>query len=128
MAARVSKSKSGVSVPAQLEGQLSIDGALESIQRSTDRDVDWTALESFNLGELVLALCAADAGVMLRSADRGRSIAIGVFVAGRSQWTTCVDQRDALAVLDACVEQLVPIAGAARAVGPTRRGRATRGR
>lgn len=124
VAKRISKAASGVSVPAQLDGQLTIDEALEAIERAGDReDADWTALESFNLGELVLAICAADAGVMIRSADRGKACAIGVFVGGRSSWTTCRDQRDALAILDACVERLVPLAGMARVHEPTRKAR-----
>jgi hypothetical protein len=114
-------------VPARLEEQLDLDDALAALGGlQGQRDVDWTALELFSVGELIPVLLRADAGVMLRSADHGRAVAVGVFVAGRSAWHTCVDQRELLAILHDCVARLEAIAGAARVPGPARKARAAR--
>lgn len=122
---RISKADAmGEKPVAVLPGQISLDEFLEGLEHTGARpDVDWTALEDYALGTLVKGLLRADAGVMLRSADHGRAVAIGVFVGGRSQWTTCVDQREVLALLDACAERLESVAGTARVGYPTAKAR-----
>lgn len=124
MAKRVSKAAAGHAVPAVLPGQISIDEFFAELEeRGAREDVDWSAMDQFRLGELVPAILRSDAGIMLRSSDRGRAVSVGLFVGGRSQWTTCVDQRELLAVLQAAAERLEKVAGAARAPLPTRKAR-----
>lgn len=78
-----------------------------------DGDVpDWSALDQFALGELVAVLGPLDAGVMIRSSERGQSRSVGVFVGGQSQWTTCRDQRELLALLQAAQTTLDGVLGA----------------
>lgn len=84
-----------------------------------DGDVpDWSALDQFQLGELVALLGPLDAGVMIRSSERGSSRSIGVFVGGQSQWTTCRDQRELLAILEAAQRTLEALLGARTAPAP----------
>ena len=87
---------------------------------------DWSALDAFELGALVAVLGAVDGGVMIRSSERGQSRSVGVFVGGQSQWTTCRDQREALALLNAVVTTLESLAGSRVSPAPT--GKATRSR
>jgi len=81
---------------------------------------DWSALDQFPLGELVALLGPLDGGVMIRSSERGSSRSIGVFVGGQSQWTTCRDQRELLALLQAAQATLEAILGRSQAPAPTK--------
>jgi len=84
-----------------------------------DGDVpDWSALDTFPLGELVAVLGPLDAGVMIRSSERGASRSVGIFVGGQSQWTTCRDQRELLALLEAAQTTLDGLLGARSAPSP----------
>lgn len=80
---------------------------------------DWSAVDTFALGELVAVLGPLDAGVMIRSSERGKSRSIGIFVGGQSQWTTCRDQRELLALLEAAQTTLNGLLGSVRAPEPT---------
>lgn len=80
---------------------------------------DWSALDRFELGALVALLGPLDAGLMIRSSERGASRSIGVFVGGQSQWTTCRDQRELLALLEAAQTTLEAILGRQTAPAPT---------
>lgn len=68
-----------------------------------DGEVEWTALDSYAFGDLVRAVVASDGGLMIRASEQRRSLAIGAFLGGQSQWTTCRNEREVLAVLDAAV-------------------------
>jgi len=81
---------------------------------------DWSALDGYKLGGLIAALGPLDAGVMIRSSERGASRSIGIFVGGQSQWTTCRDQRELLALLEAAETTLEGILGGRQAPEPTR--------
>lgn len=95
--------------------------ALEGLARVLlDGDApDWSAVDSFPLGELVSVLGPLDGGVMIRSSERGASRSVGVFVGGQSQWTTCRDQRELLAILEAAQTTLETLLGARSAPAPT---------
>jgi len=80
---------------------------------------DWSALDQLELGALVAVLGPLDAGIMIRSSERGASRSVGVFVGGQSQWTTCRDQRELLALLQAAQTTLEGILGRSRAPEPT---------
>lgn len=84
---------------------------------------DWSAVSQFELGALVALLGGVDGAVMIRSSERGASRSIGVFVGGQSQWTTCRDQRELLAMLEATVATLEAISGDVRATRPTAKGK-----
>jgi hypothetical protein len=89
-----------------------------------DGDVpDWSALDSFALGELIAVLGPLDAGVMIRSSERGQSRSVGVFVGGQSQWTTCRDQRELLAILEAAQTTLDALLSRHKAPTPTEAGK-----
>ena len=107
-----------------------VQGVLDKLSTVLlDGDVpDWSAVDSFPLGELVAVLGPVDGGVMIRSSERGASRAIGIFVGGQSQWTTCRDQRELLALLEAAQNTLDSLVGAQRAPAPasTPKGRAKR--
>lgn len=79
---------------------------------------DWTALDQFPLGGLVAVLGPLDGGIMIRSSERGQSRSVGVFVGGQSQWTTCRDQRELLAILEAALTTLEALLGRRAAPGP----------
>lgn len=99
------------------EVQEALDGLATVL---LDGDVpDWSALDQFELGALVALLGPLDGGVMIRSSERGASRSIGVFVGGQSQWTTCRDQRELLALLQAAQGTLEAILGRSQATRPT---------
>lgn len=86
-----------------------------------DGDIpDWSALDQFRLGELVAILGPLDAGVMIRSSERGSSRSVGIFVGGQSQWTTCRDQRELLAILDAAQTTLERVLGSRKGPEPVK--------
>lgn len=79
---------------------------------------DWSGIDQFKFGELVNCLGAVDGGLMIRSSERGASRSVGVFVGGQSQWTTCRDQRELIAMLEAIQTTLEGLVGAQRAGEP----------
>lgn len=103
------------------EAARHIDGQLAIFADAVrgGEEADWTAADQVELGALVVSLCASDAGLMLRSAERGRAVAVGLFLAGRSQWTTCREQHELLAVLEAAQSVMQGLSGAAVAPAPT---------
>lgn len=104
---------------AEIQGQLSL---LANSVRDGDA-ADWSAVDGLELGELLGAMCATDAGVMLRSSEQGQAIAIGVFLGGGKQWVTCRDAREVLAVLRDFLGLLEARVGSAPAPVPTPKGR-----
>lgn len=97
-------------LPAEIAGQLDLWA-----NASRDGDAaDWTAVDSVQLGGLVRALVAADAGLMLRAAEQRSSVAIGLFLGGPGRWQTCRDQRELLAVLEETSALLERICGLER--------------
>lgn len=82
-------------LPPEIEGQLNL--FVNAVRDG--ESADWTALDSISFGDLVRALVAADAGLMLRAAERRTSVAVGLFLGGPGRWVTCRDQRELLAVL-----------------------------
>jgi hypothetical protein len=104
-----------------------IQAALAGMEARLERSADWTALEQFKgWGELIDALGLCDGAIMLRSADRGASRAVGVFVGGQKQWTTCVDVAELLALLDSALATFQELAWVRRAPMPTEPVRAPR--
>lgn len=93
--------------------------AFKALEAKLERESDWSALDQFDqLGSLVDCLGPVDAGFMIRSSDKGRARSIGVFAGGRSQWTTCRDDRELLEMLRAAVEALMAMSGSKRAPAP----------
>lgn len=85
---------------------------------------DWTAQHDVDWAALVGAIVAADAGVMLRAADQGRAVAVGVFLGGPGAWQTCRDVSELSSYLNAALVTLQELAGKRTAPEPTKKGRA----
>lgn len=105
MAAR--KKTAEPALPPEIEGQLTM-----FVNAVRDGEAaDWTALDSLSLGDLVRSLVAADAGLMMRAAERRTSVAVGLFLGGPGRWVTCRDQRELLAVLTEAVSVCERVCG-----------------
>lgn len=84
-------------------------------QMQRDDSVDWSLVRDMDLGELVPAIIAADAGLMIRAASQRSALAIGLYVGGQNVWVTATDPSAAVAVLREITANLEDLVGSKRA-------------